>query len=302
MRRLFFLFLLLFTLAGCRAQTVTPIVTGGESATPAPAGASDTPAAPAETPTATPTPVPAALRVNGEEVPLSEYAASLAQLEQARPDLDPAARRDQVIADLTDQTLLAQAASQSGFSLDDAALQARVDALAGQMGGAEALEAWQAQMGYTGESFRGALRRAAAAAWMRDQILAAVPVEAEQVRARQIVTRTEEGAQTVLQQANAAGTNFAALAAGYDLATRGDLYWFPRGYLNEPAVEEAAFALQPGEISGIIKSGIGYHILQVVSKEVRPLSADARLVLQRKALAAWLAEHRQSAQVDVIVP
>jgi peptidyl-prolyl cis-trans isomerase C len=157
-------------------------------------------------------------------------------------------------------------------------------------------------MGYTPESFRSALRRADSAAWMRDQILASVPAKMEQVRARQILLRTEEGALQVEQQAKAPGTNFATLAAGYDLVTRGDLYWFPRGYLNEPAVEDAAFALQPGEISGIVRSEIGFHILQVVAREVRPLSADARLVLQRKALAAWLQERRQSAQVDILVP
>jgi peptidyl-prolyl cis-trans isomerase C len=137
---------------------------------------------------------------------------------------------------------------------------------------------------------------------MRDQILASVPAEAEQVHARQILLRTEEGAKRVEQSAKAPGTNFATLAAGYDLATRGDLSWFPRGYLSEPAVEEAAFALDPGEISGVIKSNIGYHIVQVVAKEVRPLSADARLVLQRKALASWLADKRKSAQVDVLAP
>ena len=122
-----------------------------------------------------------------------------------------------------------------------------------------------AKMGYTAESFRFALSRAAAAAWMRDQILASVPGEAEQVHARQILLRTEEGARRVEQNAKTPGTNFATLAAGYDLVTRGDLYWFPRGYLNEPAVEDAAFSLQPGEISGVIQSNIGYHVLQVVA-------------------------------------
>jgi peptidyl-prolyl cis-trans isomerase C len=299
MRRLILLILLLLSLSACRGTSATqpPPNTTSESATPIPA-ASETPI-PA---TATATAVPAALRVNAEEVPLSEYEASLAQMEQAQPDLDPAKRRQLVIAELVDQTLLAQAAAEGGFTLSDAALQARIDALAEQMGGAQALSDWQAQMRYSPESFRSALRRSAAAGWMRDQILADVPAEAEQVRARQILMRTEDGALQVERQAKAAGTNFATLAAGYDLATRGDLYWFPRGYLNEPAVEEAAFALQPGEISGVIKSGIGFHILQVVAKEVRPLSADARLVLQRKALATWLAEHRQTAQVDVFAP
>lgn len=301
MRRLIALSLLLISLVACRATpAATAIAPTNSKTTSTPP--STTTAEPSATATVSATPIPAALRVNGEAVPLDEFQASLVQLEQAQSNLDPAERRQRALDDLVDQTLLAQTAFENGFTLDDAALQQRIDLLTAQMGDAQALISWQTKMGYSDESFRRALRRADAAAWMRDQILASVPAEAEQVHARQILLRTEEGARRVEQSAKTPGTNFATLAAGYDLVTRGDLYWFPRGYLNEPAVEEAAFALQPGEISGVIKSGIGYHVLQVVAKEVRPLSADARLVLQRKALASWLAEKRQTAQVDVLAP
>jgi peptidyl-prolyl cis-trans isomerase C len=270
--------------------------------TPPSSGASVTPLTPSASATPTPTPAPAAIKVNGEGVPLDEYQASLKQVEEAEPKGDPVDQRKRVIAELVDETLLAQAALKAGFSLDDKTLQVKVDGIAQQAGGAAAFADWQTRMGYTPQSFHSALRRSTAAAWQRSQIMNGVPAEMEQVHARQILVQGEEAANLAEQRAKQTGTNFATLAFGYDLSAGGDLSWFPRGYLNEPAVEDAAFALQPGEISPVIKSSIGFHILQVIAREVRPLTLDARQVLQRKALAAWLETNRKQSSVEEIVP
>ena len=85
--------------------------------------------------------------------------------------------------------------------------------------------------------------------------------------------------------------------------TGGDLGWFPRGYLTQPEVEEAAFQLQPGEISPVIQSSIGYHILQVISREpARLISPDARRVLQHKALQDWLKTRMEGHKVEILLP
>ncbi len=62
------------------------------------------------------------------------------------------------------------------------------------------------------------------------------------------------------------GENFARLAREYsdDLATRdqgGDLGDFGRGTML-PEFERAAFGLRPGEVSGLVKSEVGYHIIR----------------------------------------
>lgn len=305
MRRLIAISLLTaaLLLTGCANAATATQSTPGQAE---PTGTAPAPATPdsTATPTAlpTPTPLPPALKVNGESVPLAEYQASVKQLGEAEPNTSPADQRKRVIAELVNETLMAQAAYQAGFTFDDAALQARIVELAKQAGGEAALADWQTRMGYTPDSFQSALRRAAAAAWQRDQLMNTIPAEMEQVHARQILVQSEELANQVAQQAKQAGTNFATLAFGYDLKAGGDLSWFPRGYLNEVTVEEAAFALQPGEISPVIKSSIGYHIVQVIARQIRPLSPDARLALQRKAVSAWLEDSRKQSQVEELIP
>ncbi len=67
-----------------------------------------------------------------------------------------------------------------------------------------------------------------------------------------------------------AGESFIDIAHEYSddasAATGGDLGWFGRGMMV-PEFEEAAFALEPGEVSGIVPSRFGFHIIQVIEKE-----------------------------------
>ena len=80
--------------------------------------------------------------------------------------------------------------------------------------------------------------------------------------------------------------------------TRGELGWFPRGYLPEPAFEEAAFALQPGQVSDIIQTEAGYHIIMVLERDpAHPLTPDALLTLQYTALEDWLSQQRQQSTI-----
>jgi peptidyl-prolyl cis-trans isomerase C len=261
-------------------------------------GASPTPeSTPTEVPTATATTEPMAVSVNGDGIPMAEFQAELARYQSAHPEATPETATQAVLDYFIDELLLARGAASQGYTVDDAALQARIDALVAQVGGAETLAAWQAQNGYDEASFRRALRRQIAAAWMRDQIIAAVPGTAEQVHVRQILLYNESDALEAMVQLRA-GTDFNSLAAYYDALTQGELGWFPRGYLPEPAFEEAAFALQPGQYSDIIHTEAGYHIIMVIERDpAHPLSPDALLTLQYRALEDWLSQQRQQGTI-----
>jgi peptidyl-prolyl cis-trans isomerase D len=100
----------------------------------------------------------------------------------------------------------------------------------------------------------------------------------EQVRASHILLSTEgkddatvrAQAEDVLKQAKS-GVDFAELAKKYsedesNKDTGGDLDYFPRGRMVAE-FDQTAFTLEPGQISDLVKTQFGYHIIKVVDKK-----------------------------------
>ena len=300
---------------------------GGGSVSPTASTAASTQAQPTLTvtsveDTATPTAIPLIALVNGEPITQASYQAELARLQAASGTTDgtpsgistgtpsgiptgtelATENEQRVLDELIDQVLLAQGAAEAGFSVDDVLLQERYDSLVAALGSPQALEDWMAENGYTEDTFRQDLRRAIAAAWMRDQVITAVPEVVEQVHARQILLTTAEEASQVLADLRG-GADFADLAAEYDPLADGELGWFPRGYLFDKELENAAFSTPAGEHSQVIETPSGFHILQVIERNPQqPLSPDARYVLQVQALQDWLAQRRSQSEIQVISP
>ncbi len=103
----------------------------------------------------------------------------------------------------------------------------------------------------------------------------------ERVKARHILIKTEGKSDAEKKQALAkaedllkqlkAGADFAQLAQKYsedasNAPKGGDLGWFPHGQMVAE-FDQAAFALKPGQLSGIVTSQFGYHIIKVDEKE-----------------------------------
>ena len=248
---------------------------------------------------------PMALTVNGDGISIEEFTAELTRYQAAQTALGKQVTNEQassvVSEDFIAQLLLAQAAKEAGFTLDAPALQARLDALATKLGGAEKLSAWQQTHGYSDQSFRVALTRQAASAWMRDKIIADVPSTTEQVHVRQILLYNQANAQKYWSQLEA-GTKFDTIAAQVDPVTLGDIGWIARGYLAEKAIEDAVFALEPNKYTAIIEDKVGFHILEIIERQPsRALSPDQKLTLQTRALSEWIANRRQKSSV-VLAP
>ena len=254
---------------------------------------------------ATPTVGAAAAKVGGEDISRAtlELHLNLYQAAQTQTGtlLATEEAEQQVINNLIDRQLLAQGAREQGFSADSV-LEERLSNLVQNAGGQEAFDAWLAANGYTSEVFRAELALEIEAAHMRDLIAAEVPTTAEQVHARQILLSDQFSADRLLGQLNV-GTSFEQVVANNDPARFGDLGWFPRGYLLQPEVEEAAFALQPGEYSQVVQSELGFHLIEVIERDpARPLNPQALLQLQTQAIADWLDQRRTQTEVSIFLP
>lgn len=244
--------------------------------------------------------------VNGEGISSEIFPVHLAQYRAAQTQAGTLLATENVetviLDDLINRLLLAQGARAAGFSIDDATIEERLSTVIQQAGGQAALEEWMAQQGYTPESFRAELALEIEAGWMRNEITTVVPQTAEQVLARQILFSDAFQAERVLQQLQD-GSPFDNAVQANDPQRLGTLGWFPRGYLLQPQIEEAAFALQPGEFSGVVETELGFHIIEVLERSPdRDLTPQARLALQMKALTDWLAAQRAQSAIEIFLP
>lgn len=291
---LFWLILIVILLTAC-TKPVETLPEATES--PSPGVATMTPAH--EEPTATPQ--PAAAIVNGERIPLVWFEREvdryfLAQEALGKENLDEALAREMVLADLIDQVLLAQGAREAGVQFSDDDVQARIDQLAAEVD----LDAWMGTWGYTLEELVEQLHFQMLVADQRDRIAGTIPDNVEQVALRQVFAFTEAGANRALASLNA-GTPFEEVAFEFSPETGGYLGWVPKGYLLITAVEAAVFAQPVGSYTEIIESEIGYHIVLVIDREVRPLTSDARLTLLRQALYDWLEDRRTTSSIELLI-
>jgi len=207
--------------------------------------------------------------------------------------------------------LTQQEAKRQGIVISDEAVQAEMDSQYGEFLIAQGwteddLALYLIGQGRTVESFKADVREYIANQMMAMAVQEAVagPIEItdedlneyfltnkanydviERVRASHILVATLDEAEALITELNE-GADFAALAREHSTdpgsgANGGDLNWFGRGTMVGP-FEEAVFALSVGELSGIIQTDFGYHIILLTDRQdaSSPELADVREQVQ----------------------
>ncbi len=248
--------------------------------------------------------MPLAARVNGVEITLAQLdrAVERRQLQAAVPDIT--ALRAEELDILIQQEIVRQGAAGLGITVSDAAVDAEVQEYYSILGSDQAWQDWLIQNGYTEPEFREALRLD-----LITQRLIETVVDLDQpvlhVHARHILVYTAEEAAAVVARLDN-GEDFAAVAqaVSQDITTAqngGDLGWFTREQLLEPIVAEVAFSLEPGEYTGPVITRLGYHIIQTLAFEERPLtptSPEEQAQFTQIVFEQWLADQLDAAVIE----
>lgn len=289
-------------------------------------------------------------KVNGVEIPREpfnkEYKVTIERYQRARHDVQPALRerlKDNIVRRLVDAELIRQQAEKLQVVITQAEKDEQWEAHKKRYGTDEAFKSFLERAGTTAEDVRSQFE----ANLLREKVFAKVsesvsvpPAEAkdfyeknqarydepEQIQASHILIRLapnatpEEKAQKkaraeeALKKVKAKGADFAALAKEYgEDPTKdrgGDLGLFTKGRMVK-AFEDAAWAMKDGQISGIVETQFGFHIIkktghkaaakkkyeQVADQIEKSLLAKKKNEAIRDALAKW----KNEANIELIV-
>ena len=133
-----------------------------------------------------------------------------------------------------------------------------------------------------------------------DEVTKDTPHSEEEVWARHILVDTEAEAKTIYNFLQPGG-DFASFAKTSSkdtgsAANGGDLGWFGKGAMVSE-FEAAAFSQKIGEIGEPVKTQFGYHIIQVLGREERPLTDSEYQQKQQTAFTDWLTSIRDKATI-----
>ena len=236
---------------------------------------------------------PVLAKVNGSEIRQSDVALAEEELGPSLAQMDPATKKENVLAFLIDMKIVAKAAEDKKID-ERPDFKARL-AFARNRLLMDNLLATEGKAATTDDAMKKVYDEAAK------------QIEGEQeVHARHILVESEDEAKAIEAELKK-GADFAELAKKKSkdpgAADGGDLGFFTKDQMV-PEFSAVAFALEPGKISDPVKSQFGWHIIKVEEKRNRKAPDFAQVKPQietyvgRKAQAEYVAKLRESAKVE----
>ena len=244
----------------------------------------------------------AVARVNGGFITREDYQRqfNIAQqqlLRQGVPLDDAGLKRlrNEVLENLIDNELLFEESKRRGYAADEREINSQFDEVQAQFPTEQEFRAALEEMNYTAVTFKYAVERSITLEKLIENDIAPgitvsdeesrlyyednpeYFVQPKQVRASHILIMVEDQNNEqqkqealekikLVQQKLRDGGDFAALAIehseGPSSAQGGDLGFFQSGQMVPP-FEEAAFSMQVGEVSDIVETRFGYHLIEV---------------------------------------
>ncbi len=255
-----------------------------------------------------------AATVNGEPIPYADFEVEMTLLRkrleqqgQVVPDDRMGEIRAQLLDEMINQELLYQESRKKGVKIDNRKVDEEMSALKARYKDPQEFQRILSDMHLTEKKIKEQMaEKMTIRAWLDEEIISKINIsdeaarnfydqnpayfaQPEQVHARHILIKVEEGAAPEVRQAALkkiedlkkridAGEDFAALAQEHSqcpsAANGGDLGYFARGKMVKP-FSEKAFSMKVNEISGPVETSFGYHLIQVLDRrEGRTVAYD----------------------------
>ena len=283
-----------------------------------------------------------AAKVNGETISTAALNAQLDQLKKQYPTMFTGADgegrlldfKQRLLDNLINQKLIEQAAQQKGISVSDADIQKQIDQLRSGFKDQTQFEAALKSAGMTLDTLKDQIKQQLVTNKLMDALAASQTVTASEIQAYYDKNRSEFAqkaqkrashilfkptdkatADKVLKMLQAGTIAFADAAKKYsvDNATAskgGDLGWPTSAYV--PEFQAALDRLSKGQLSGVVQSTYGWHIITVTDTRPAKQSSlvevktqiEQLITQQRKADAyqKFLEQLRAAAKIQVLLP
>lgn len=187
---------------------------------------------------------------------------------------------DRVLEDLISQEILIQKAEEKNIALEDSAVEEEIKEFKNTTEKETNFKNYLKDMEITEDYFKEIYKKGMIISKLIDETIVIEDKDIEefhstnkekfiQIKARHILVEKEEEALAIIEELKS-GADFAELAiaksTGPSGPDGGDLGYFNKGQMV-PEFEEAAFSLEPGQISGVVKTSFGYHVIKVEDKK-----------------------------------
>src|SRR6202045_4185093 len=236
---------------------------------------------------------PVLAKVNGSEIRQSDVSLAEEELGPSLAQMDPATKKENVLAFLIDMKIVAKAAEDKKIENNED-FKKRLSFSRNRLL-MDSLLASEGKAATTDEAMKKVYEDAS------KQITGE-----QEVHARHILVETEDEAKAVEDELKK-GADFAELAKKKSkdpgASDGGDLGFFTKDQMG-PEFSTVAFALEPGKISDPVKSQFGWHIIKVEEKRSRKapdfeqVKSQIETYVTRKAQADYVAKLRETAKVE----
>lgn len=281
--------------------------------------------------------------VNDKKIPMEELEQNIDMVRSSYDEMGFRLEDHQldelkkiILDSLIEKELLLQESVAKGIQIDPAAVEAEIDKIKKDFEDAEAFVQRIEEMGYTLDFLKNEIRSNMTIEALIEQELASKVTVSdediksfydanienfqipERIRARHILIGNTSGERTKIDEIRISiqnGADFQDLAKEHSVCPSaqngGDLGYFSRGQMVAP-FEEAAFALEIGEVSDVVETRFGYHIIRLEdrqaeeTKSLEDVKDNIAKEIRRQDVASrvqpYIASLKQKYTVEILLP